>query len=219
MSTETTERTVSRRDFLKGAITVAGLTLVGGAGALLSGCQSQQTSNQTQPAVTWPFPYKKLDPAKVAERAYNKYKEAGCGYGAVDAIIGTLADQYGEPYKFFPTKACILMASGFTQNSLCGAIGGAAIAVGLLCDDKTGKEIIGDLIRWYKNNPFPAYQPAKLGLPTSVANSDLCRDSINGWLKVAGVTLDDPKRKERCGGLTADVAAKTVELLNAKLIK
>ncbi|MDK2882863.1 MAG: hypothetical protein PWP58_1199 [Bacillota bacterium] len=73
---EEKEKLLTRRTFLKGAATAAGVTLLTGAGGLLlSGCSASQTSAQKAPE--WPYPYKKLDPAKAAERAYKAYKEAG----------------------------------------------------------------------------------------------------------------------------------------------
>ncbi|MDK2856316.1 MAG: hypothetical protein PWQ41_1360 [Bacillota bacterium] len=67
---------LTRRTFLKGAATAAGITLLSGAGGLLlSGCSASQTSAQKKPE--WPYPYKKLDSGKAADRAYKAYKEGG----------------------------------------------------------------------------------------------------------------------------------------------
>lgn len=73
---EEKEKLLTRRTFLKGAAAVAGVTLLSGAGGLLlSGCSAGQKSAQKKPE--WPYPYKKLDPAKAADRAYKAYKEGG----------------------------------------------------------------------------------------------------------------------------------------------
>jgi len=73
---------LNRREFLtKGGLAVAGATLaVSGLGTLLTACSpaEPQVAPPSQPEVpTWPFKWTKLDPNKVAERAYAKYKEAG----------------------------------------------------------------------------------------------------------------------------------------------
>ncbi|MDI3522079.1 MAG: hypothetical protein PWR31_1586 [Bacillota bacterium] len=73
---EDKEKLLTRRTFLKGAATAAGVTLLSGAGGLLlAGCSAGPAAAEKKPE--WPYPYKKLDPAKAADRAYNAYKEGG----------------------------------------------------------------------------------------------------------------------------------------------
>jgi len=48
----------------------------------------------------------------------------------------------------------------------------------------------------------------------TVAPSVNCSDSITTFMTAANVERKDPIRKRRCGGLSGDVARKTVELLN-----
>ncbi|MDK2882862.1 MAG: hypothetical protein PWP58_1198 [Bacillota bacterium] len=110
-------------------------------------------------------------------------------------------------------------AGGFQQATLCGSLGVAAAAIGMVADEKLQKQLVSDLIRWYKDFPFPKYQPAGLNLTTTVSKSELCRDSVGKWMEATGIAYDDPKRKERCAGLTADVASRVVELLNEHLGK
>jgi hypothetical protein len=45
----------------------------------------------------------------------------------------------------------------------------------------------------------------------------LCHVSLSKWCKASGAEVGSPEMKERCRRLTADVASKTVELLNANL--
>lgn len=79
---------MSRKDFLKGVgKAVAGVTVAGAFGSVLTGCSTQEAT--AAPAATpaaapatpekpqWPFPYKKLDADKAAERAFKAYKEKG----------------------------------------------------------------------------------------------------------------------------------------------
>ena len=49
----------------------------------------------------------------------------------------------------------------------------------------------------------------------TVAPSVNCIDSITKFMTAANVERGDIIRKRRCGGLSGDVARRTVELLNA----
>lgn len=74
--------------------------------------------------------------------------------------------------------------------------------------------MVNELMAWYKDTPFPIYQPAGLNLPTTVADSSLCHVSVTKFMQELDIPRDDPRRSERCGGLTADVAKFTVAMLN-----
>lgn len=85
MEVEKKSREISRKDFLKGVgASLAGVTLLGGVGGILTACSDQATAGTGAEATAgeigkpeWPFPYTKLDADAVAERAYNAYKEKG----------------------------------------------------------------------------------------------------------------------------------------------
>ena len=47
-----------------------------------------------------------------------------------------------------------------------------------------------------------------------MANSVLCADSVGAYMEATGYAMSDPGRLARCAGLSAEVAAKTIELLN-----
>ncbi len=75
---------ISRKEFLKGVgKAVAGVTVVGTLGSVLTGCSTQEATAEASPAPAtpekpqWPFPYKKIDADKAAERAFKAYKEKG----------------------------------------------------------------------------------------------------------------------------------------------
>ena len=53
-----------------------------------------------------------------------------------------------------------------------------------------------------------------LTMETVMPESVLCHISSGRWRAVAGVSIASPRRKDRCRRLTADIAAKTAELLN-----
>jgi hypothetical protein len=66
---------------------------------------------------------------------------------------------------------------------------------------------------WYQVTPFPVYQPEDK-VPTTVAESTLCHVSVTKWCLETGEAADSPLKKMRCGGLTADVVGKTIEMLD-----
>lgn len=52
-------------------------------------------------------------------------------------------------------------------------------------------------------------------LPQNISGSPLCHISVTEWCITAQKKVSDVERKERCARVTGDIAAKTVELLNA----
>lgn len=62
---------------------------------------------------------------------------------------------------------------------------------------------------------LPIYQPEAAAPVQTVAPSVNCIDSITKFMTAANVERGDIIRKRRCGGLSGDVARRTVELLNA----
>lgn len=102
------------------------------------------------------------------------------------------------------------------MGTLCGALPPAAALIGAVCDGETATKLVRELYKWYERAEFPMYQP-EMELPTSVADSVLCSDSVLHFMNVAGVEHGSIERKTRCAGVTADVARKTIELLNAEL--
>lgn len=68
---------ISRKEFLKGVgKTVAGVTVAGALGSVLTGC-STKAGSLTADKPQWPFKYTKVDAEKAAERAFKAYKEKG----------------------------------------------------------------------------------------------------------------------------------------------
>ncbi|WP_246451761.1 C-GCAxxG-C-C family protein [Alkalicella caledoniensis] len=127
-----------------------------------------------------------------------------------------MAKEVGYPYNQVPIEAFQNAGGGYGQGTLCGALGAAFAFVGAVCDQETAKKIVSELSRWYKVAEFPIYQPGTQN-PTTVAESVLCSESVLKFMDVAGVEHGSDERKERCAGLTADVAKKTIELLNAEI--
>ncbi len=172
-----------------------------------------------------PFPYVKLDPKKIADMAYEEYYRHECCNGVFSTIIGELKEKVGGPYLGIPDTMFWYGGGGVAGwGTICGTLNGAAAVFNLTCKDF--KPMIDTLIEWYQTSQLPTYVPCKgkyckIPFPKSVAHSPLCHVSVQRWCKVATIYFKEPvlynskKRSERCARLTATVAAKTVELLNA----
>lgn len=104
---------------------------------------------------------------------------------------------------------------GYTCGTLCGALGGAVAMIGLVCASADSRQLTKDLFAWYCSTNLPIYQPEAAAPVQTVAPSVNCIDSITKFMTAANVERGDIIRKRRCGGLSGDVARRTVELLNA----
>ena len=223
---------LSRRQVLGlGSVGAAvGMGLVAGFGAA-----GPDESRQAKPAsaeepaqspgaesvATDPWLYVKLESAAVARDAYRLMSQGGgCMYALFGSILGAMSQQVGEPYASFPLHMMKYGEGGVALwGSLCGTLNGGAAAIGLFVPDKPQREqLIAQLFAWYESTELPTYQPDELSeataIPKSVADSVLCHVSVGKWCHAAEKKVGDPEMKERCRRLTADVAAKTVELLN-----
>lgn len=77
-------KNISRKVFLKKmGTTLAGVTLLGGMGGILTACGEVELAEAKEQMaleleqVEYPLPYVRIDPDKAAERAYKYYKEKG----------------------------------------------------------------------------------------------------------------------------------------------
>jgi hypothetical protein len=132
-------------------------------------------------------------------------------------------------------------------GSICGAVLGGVLVVNSLVPNLTApatltaaqktvrNRMMVELMRWYEQTAFPAYTPVavdagetgltlgfndgSLPAPQQVApGSHLCHASVTGWCAANGnVPSSGPDKKARCARLTADVAGKVVEMVNAYL--
>lgn len=225
------KKALSRRELLVGAgkITAAGsLVVVAGGGlGLLAGCDDSSTSTtattKTQGA-SLPWPYVKLDTAdvkKIQETAHDDWFVGFCAFATLSGIVNLLREKVGDPYNSFPVEA-ITYAHGGTAGwgGTCGTLIGAGMAASLAAGPKTGEEILNEIMKWYSDTDLPIYKPdnPKAGIRSvSKSNSPLCHVSVGKWMKIEGVGFLSPQQMERCARLSADVAAKTVEYLNAKV--
>jgi hypothetical protein len=192
--------------------------IVAGAAVLTAGGLS--LAPKTHAKVQYPWPYKKLDPDESAQIAYENWYKNFCCYAVTSGILIPLQKNVGEPYTSFPIISTRWGHGGAVGwGTLCGTLTGTGIVTGLVAGSE-GEKILNDVMAWYTETKLPIFVPEK---PKSkiinVNNSDspLCHISVGKWMKKEGVKFFSPQRKERCARLSADVASKTVKLLNAWL--
>lgn len=134
-----------------------------------------------------------------------------------------------------------------SYGSICGAVLGSVLVVNSIVPNVTApaelpaaqktvrNRMMVEIMRWYEQTAFPAYTPAavdagetgltlgfndaNLPAPQQLApGSHLCHASVTGWCAANGnVPSSGPDKKARCARLTADVAGKVAETLNAYL--
>src|SRR5512139_2606152 len=163
------EGEIGRRDLVR----KAGLYTIGAAGlativSSAPGCR-RQSEPVAQAAVVsaekWPWPYKKLDPQKTADIAYNEWYRVFCGAAVINSVFGQLRDQVGEPYKSFPIDAFIFLEGGVSGwGTICGANAGANIVTNLVIGPRTsgsedGMLMGSELMQYYASTSMPVYTP------------------------------------------------------------
>lgn len=189
------------------------------------------------------FPYEqhlpagyRLDVASLQEAAYQGYYAGGCCHGSYSALLGELAKTAGAPFNLLPIDFGKFGGGGIASyGSICGAVLGGVLVVNMVVSNATARAaIMTDLMRWYEQFPFPAYVPVTknakessgVTLDFSAANlatlqraprSHLCHASVSGWCSANGVSATGGDKLARCARLTADVAGKAAEMVNAYL--
>lgn len=182
-----------------------------------------------------------LDVAAVKEAAYQAYFAGGCCHGAYSALIGHLAATAGKPFDLLPIDFGKFGGGGVAgYGSICGAALAGTLVINMIVADPAApapavrNPMIAELLRWYENTAFPAYSPATVNageagqvtLDFSASNlvnlqrvpgSHLCHASVSSWCAQNGVSASGKDKAARCARLTADVAGKVAELLNAYL--
>jgi hypothetical protein len=190
---------------------------------ILSGCDGTVNAFSERENKAGGWTYSRLEPKAVAAEAYQMMPKGGCMYGVFGSILNSLAGIVGEPFRSFPVEMMKYGAGGVGGfGSLCGTLNGGAALLGLFVQDgKRRDKLITELFTWYESTELPVYGPKErskeLDMPKSVAGSVLCHISVGRWCRVSGYDVLSGEMHERCSRLTADVAAKTVELLNRSL--
>lgn len=188
------------------------LAMIAGAGTAPS-----EASEAGSTAAEWK--YAALSPAAVAAEAYRLTPDGGCMYGAFRAILTAWLKQAGRPLDSFPFHMMRYGEGGVAGwGTVCGTLNAGAAVIGLFEKNKERcHHLIGLLLGWYEEAKLPEFAPptAKTApCARSQAGSVLCHVSVAHWCKVSGAAPMSPAMKERCRRLTADAAAKTVEILN-----
>lgn len=230
----------TRRDFLKAGVTTAIAGTAVATGLPMFGAKNAEAANSA--AHPFGYPAEGLNADQAAEYGYKGYTKNlspvggnghGCAHAVFTAIIGYLAtlelfDATGapiaNPFANIPKNMMNWGAGGSGIGTLCGALNGAFAALGLITTDNG--ELIKELTTWYAESMLPEYVPevdparptTSLYIPQSIAGVELCHASVTNWCRTSGVNVADASRGERCARLSADVAAKAVELLNAKFV-
>jgi hypothetical protein len=208
------KKELSRREILTGAGKIAaGAALVSAGGlTVLSSAEAARSR------MKYPWPYKKLDTGRAADIAYENWYKGFCAYAVTSAILGQLQEKVGKPYTYLPIEAFSFGHGGTVGwGTLCGTLFGAGIATSFAAG-KDGEKILNDVMAWYSDTKLPIYEPSKPRAAikhTNSSGSPLCHISVGKWMDKEGVKFFSPQRKDRCARLSADVAARTVELLNA----
>lgn len=220
------DETISRRNLLIGAGKLA-VGTAGMAAILPGGFLSSHAEAKDGPTEKWPWPYVKLDPATTAEIAYNEWYRVFCGAAVVSSVFSQLREKVGEPYKSFPIDAFVFLEGGMAGwGTVCGSNAGANIVANAIIGPRIagpecqhGHSIGSDMMEWYSESALPNYTPKepkqKTAIIQTTSNSPLCHVSVGKWMKKSGFALGSPERKDRCARITASVAYKLVQDLNA----
>ncbi|MBU0730245.1 MAG: C-GCAxxG-C-C family protein [Proteobacteria bacterium] len=203
---------LSRREALIGAGKLAV-----GAAVLTLGTSGVVTTVLANKPATFPWGYKKIDPQEAGNIAYENWYKGFCCFAVVSGILQPLQREIGEPYSSLPLMAFKWGHGGAVGwGTLCGSLNGAGIATGLIGGHDT-EPILNDVIAWYTETQLPIYKPKQPKAQFKSVNasaSPLCHISVGKWMKKEGVSFASPQRKDRCARLSADIAMKTVTLLN-----
>ncbi|OFX38543.1 MAG: hypothetical protein A2X08_13195 [Bacteroidetes bacterium GWA2_32_17] len=218
------KKTITRKEFLANSSKIALGAVVGVAGInLLTGNKAFAETKEIQ---AWPYPWATLDPVIVRQNAHALYWNGqDCASGVFGALVQALDTAIGAPWTGFPIEVMLFgRGGGVSWGSLCGTLNGGAALISLVVDKTNSVALINELWGWYttENLPSTAGNSAmyvdhpEIGvLPQNVAGSPLCHPSVSQWCFASSFTVTSNERKERCGRIAGDIAAKTVEILNA----
>ena len=213
---------LSRKEFLSNSSKFAIGAVAGIAGLnTLAGNKVFGKSNET-----WPYPYATLDAEVARVKAHTLYYGGmDCCAGAFGGIVECLKETVGDPWTTFPIEIMLFgRGGGVGWGSICGALNGAAALVSLVTEKAPSGDLINEIWGYATTENLPSdaanaatYETVKLEgpLPQNISGSPLCHASVSQWCIVADKKVGDTERKERCARLTGDIAAKTVEVLNA----
>lgn len=220
---------LNRRDAIRTVGASVGALFVAGAtnAARAAGAALPADGNPALVEGKEAWKYVKVDPDAVADAAYVGYPAGHCMCTTFQSIVQTVGEELEKtdplaarellefPFHMFHYGA----SGGNGLGTLCGSLNGAMAAINLfVSEEKMRKAITSELALYYEHALLPVYVPADADdekpFPQTIANSPLCHVSSGKWCELAQVKSGSPERTERCSRLSADIAKKTVELLN-----
>ena len=205
----------SRRDFLKKSTIILGSAAVLGVTGCAQNAMAPEATTPELPA--YPYPCCEFDLDLAEKTGYEGYFENGCCYGVAKALLTQLADKVGYPFNVIPAEMFANGKEGYQAASLCGAMGGALGVFGLVLAPDEARALTKELNAWYTSTALPIYSgaPENKAANTTISATINCSDSVSKFMAANGITeMKDPVRRERCGGVSGDVAKKAAELLN-----
>ena len=208
----------SRRDFLgKSAILLGSAAVLGVTGCAKTAAEDATKAPEMPELPAYPYPCCEFDLDLAEKTAYEGYFENGCCYGVAKALLTQLADKVGYPFTVIPPEMFANGKEGYQASSLCGAMGGALGVFGLVLAPDDARALTKQLNAWYTSTALPIYNgaPENKAANTTISATINCSDSVSKFMAANGITeMKDPVRRERCGGVSGDVAKKAAELLN-----
>lgn len=232
------DKSMSRRKFLVGAGTLAGVASVAGLGLARNPSDAAAAPPSTPPWTYPSDPAKQPVPEELARRAYEVYYSSGCAEATWWPIIEFLAKDTatnGDTWGSLPRNLFKFGSGGVTGwGTICGTLNGSAAIIALT--GAPGK-ITDEVMQYYAETPLPTNgidkavadnwtptQPAppstvvvpapKLNVPTSTAHSQLCHASLAQWTMTTSKTDGSADQKDRCAKACHDLVLKTTQLLN-----
>ncbi len=203
---------LSRRELIVGAGIIGAGALIARLGGTISTAEAKAESEK--------WPYEKLDPKRVAETAYQAWFDVFCAQATATGLFEQLREKVGEPWKSFPIGSLKFGMGGMLGWGLtCGSPVAASLVIGLAAPPDLVNPMIHDLLQWYTETPMPVYVPKeprfKGEIIKTTSESPLCHLSVGKWMKAANAPFGSEPRRDRCARLSASVAYKTAEMLNA----
>jgi len=208
---------LERRELVAGAGKIA---LGAGVIALASSGGMNLLSKAEAKGAPGPWSYKKIDPERVGEAAYQAWFEVFCSQAVAAGLFEQLREEVGEPWTSFPLGSLKFGMGGMLGWGVtCGAPVASSIVIGLAASPEVVNPMIHDLLQWYTETELPIYVPKKPRFRGEIikttAENPLCHVSVGRWMKAADRSFPSDERRDRCARLSADVAMKTAMMLNA----
>ena len=212
--------------WLKASKAAVGVTAIASISSLVTTASTKATTKVTP----WPWPYTQLDAEAVRIQAHYLYwNDKDCCAGTFGAITSALATAVGDPWTNLPMEIMLYgRGGGNAWGTICGCLNGAAALISLVTTKAQSGPLISELWGWYTQAELPTDQANQVAingqylvhnfdqdLLQNISGSPLCHASVTEWCILANKKVSAVERKERCARITGDVAAKTVELLNA----